>query len=353
MPQTALGNLGLNFEHTLGTDDWKNSYDANWVVSDSIGGQAFVLNHTVTAEPGSPAVGDAYILAATQTGTNWTGDTGAVEHAIAIYTNLPGQVDDSPWLYLTPREGWNVWDRTNNYQLFYYDSQWMVNGKPHVQTVILNDTSGNYTLQATDANSLIGLSASFDDVNDDLIIPQDSTIDFPIGTRILIHNDSGGIVTIADEGSVSWHDEDPTTWAGLPDQSWIEIRKWAANTWVLSLIDLRHLHNTDVTGFSGTVNINVGLRRLNTILSMRVPTITGTSNTTSMAFNTAIPVAFRPASTHANIARIENNTGGQALGIVTIPATGIVAYGVGLGNAAFTASGTKGADGLTFNFNRV
>jgi len=78
MAQTGLPNLGLNYEHTLGIDDWKNSYDSNWVISDALGGQANIIDHTITAEPGGPSVGDAYILGATQTGTNWGTDTGAV-----------------------------------------------------------------------------------------------------------------------------------------------------------------------------------------------------------------------------------------------------------------------------------
>jgi hypothetical protein len=354
MAQTALGNLGLNYEHTLGTDDWKNSYDANWVISDSVGGQPFIIDSTILAEPGAPAVGDAYILpTGTKTGTNWGSDSGVATNVVALYTALPGQADSSPWLYLTPREGWRVYDRTNNVEMFYDGAKWIREGKPKGQVHILGDNGGDYTLGSLDANALLGLSAAFDFANDDVVVPQDATYDFPIGTKIVIHNDSSGVVQITDGASVTWHDEDPTTWAGLPPQSWITIEKWAANTWALLHVDLRQTHNTDVTGFSGTVNIDVRLRRMGEILSMRVPTITGTSNTTAMAFNTAIPVAFRPTNTHANIARVEDNTGGQVLGIATIPATGVVAYGVGLANSAFTASGTKGADGLTFGYNRA
>lgn len=138
MAQTPLGNLGLNYEHTLGVDDWKNSYDANWVISDSLGGQAYILDFTITAEPVSPAVGDAYIMAATQTGTNWGTDTGAVPDAIALYTNVPGQTDSSPWLYLTPREGWRVYDRTNN-RLFVFDGTNWVGAEKVAFSVALSD----------------------------------------------------------------------------------------------------------------------------------------------------------------------------------------------------------------------
>lgn len=125
MPQTPLSNRGLNYEHDLGADDWKNSYDANWVILDTLGGGAFVNNFPLAAEPMAPAVGDAYILDAAPTGTNWGSDTGAVQNSIALYTNIPGQADSSPWLYLVPREGWRVWDRTNDRWVEWNGSAWV------------------------------------------------------------------------------------------------------------------------------------------------------------------------------------------------------------------------------------
>lgn len=124
MPQTALGNLGINFEHTLGTDDWKNSYDANWVITDwSL--QPFIINRTTTAEPGAPARGDAYILGSSRTGTDWGSDSGSVNNAIAIYANIPGLPDNSAWIYLTPREGFRVYDRTANQWLMWNGTAWV------------------------------------------------------------------------------------------------------------------------------------------------------------------------------------------------------------------------------------
>lgn len=131
MAQTPLGNIGLEFEHTLGVDDWKNSYDANWVRLDSLAGQSFVVDHLITAEPVSPAVGDAYILGAIQTGTNWGTDTGAVPDAIALFTSLPGQTDSSPWLYITPRENWRLYDRTNNVWMRFNGTIWFAESGVH------------------------------------------------------------------------------------------------------------------------------------------------------------------------------------------------------------------------------
>ena len=35
MPQTALPNIGVQFEFTLGTNDWKNGFDSSMVILDS------------------------------------------------------------------------------------------------------------------------------------------------------------------------------------------------------------------------------------------------------------------------------------------------------------------------------
>ena len=113
MPQTALPNIGVQFEFTLGTNDWKNGTDSSMVILDSQV-QAFVIDQR-TAEPGGPAVGDTYLLGpGTPTGTNWGPDSLAVADAIAVFTNIPGQTDDSPWFYIQPRNGFLLYDRTLN-----------------------------------------------------------------------------------------------------------------------------------------------------------------------------------------------------------------------------------------------
>ena len=111
MPQTALPNIGVNFEYTLGTNDWKNGFDSSMVILDS-SAQAFVIDQR-TAEPAGPAVGDTYLLGpGAPTGTNWTSDTGGIADALAVFTNVPGQTDGSPWFYIQPRDGFQVYDRT-------------------------------------------------------------------------------------------------------------------------------------------------------------------------------------------------------------------------------------------------
>lgn len=60
--------------------------------------QLTVINSTTTAPPGSPADGDAYIVAASPTGV-WTGHA---KH-IAYYSG-------TAWKFLVPKEGWIAYD---------------------------------------------------------------------------------------------------------------------------------------------------------------------------------------------------------------------------------------------------
>ena len=146
MPQTALANLGINFEHSLGADDWKNSYDANWVITDwSL--QPWVLNRTTTAEPGAPARGDAYLLGATRTGTDWGSDSGSAQNRIAIFADIPGLADSSRWIYLVPREGWRIYDRTANQWLMWNGSAWV--GMEPVEIIIPVGTPTTAIVAAT------------------------------------------------------------------------------------------------------------------------------------------------------------------------------------------------------------
>ncbi len=123
MPQTALPNIGVNFEYTLGTNDWKNGFDSSMVILDSQS-QAFVIDQR-TAEPAGPAVGDTYLLGPTSpTGTNWGPDTQAITDALAVFTNVPGQTDGSPWFYIQPRDGFQVYDRTLDRPWIHINGVW-------------------------------------------------------------------------------------------------------------------------------------------------------------------------------------------------------------------------------------
>lgn len=73
-----------------------------------------VLSRTTTAEPGSPADGDAYILAATHTGASWGGfSTNQIAHFIG-----------GVWEAYTPAEGWSVWVNDEDVRVTWDASAW-------------------------------------------------------------------------------------------------------------------------------------------------------------------------------------------------------------------------------------
>jgi hypothetical protein len=119
MPQTALPNIGLDYEWDLGADGWKTGMDDNLALLDNLA-QArinFALK-SVSAQPGSPNNGDAYILGANPTGTDWARSP-TRENAFAVwYTN-------TGWHFADPREGWRVYDASQNRFWRYDGTNWV------------------------------------------------------------------------------------------------------------------------------------------------------------------------------------------------------------------------------------
>ncbi len=125
MAETFLQALGASYNFDLGSAGWKPGVDRNFVLLDTFS-MGHVISDAVSAEPGSPNVGDAYILPAGLSGANWATDAGAVENAVAVYTNITtGQADDSPWYYITPKEGWLVYNRALNTWRLFTGSAWV------------------------------------------------------------------------------------------------------------------------------------------------------------------------------------------------------------------------------------
>jgi len=103
---------GLKYGWSLGESGWNTDVDGNWK---SIGRFAYHLSikdRDLTAPPGSPAAGDAYIPAATATGA-WAGK----EKHIAIY-------DGAAWVFGVPREGWVASIDDEDVMIRYDGSAW-------------------------------------------------------------------------------------------------------------------------------------------------------------------------------------------------------------------------------------
>jgi len=222
MPQTALPNIGLNYDWDLGSDGWKDGVDGNFVALDALGGQARILG-VLTAEPASPAVGDAYILSGSPTGTNWGSDTGAAADAIALYTNVSGQPDGSPWAYLTPREGWRVYDRAANVWRFFDGSAWLVPGS------VRETTAAAVTVTAADAGGVIALDNASPA---SLLIDDEANQTYPIGGETLIVNRNAAAADITDGAAVTWLGPDPTGSAVLAQGAFLRIRKTGSDEWI-------------------------------------------------------------------------------------------------------------------------
>lgn len=96
-----------------------------------------VASRTTTAEPGTPANGDAYIIPSGATGSNWTGQT----NKLAVYYG-------TAWSIVTPTEGMRVWVNNEDREVVYTGSAWQRRGGVVVQNVA---TDADITL-TTDQN---------------------------------------------------------------------------------------------------------------------------------------------------------------------------------------------------------
>lgn len=120
MPQTALPNIGLDYEWDLGADGWKTGMDDNLALLDNLA-QArinFELK-SVSAQPGSPNNGDAYIIGASPTGADWGVGSPNREDSFAVwYTN-------TGWHFAAPREGWRIYDASANRYYRFDGAAWI------------------------------------------------------------------------------------------------------------------------------------------------------------------------------------------------------------------------------------
>ncbi len=87
--------------------------------------QLSVLDHDLTAPPGSPADGDRYIV-----GSGATGDWAGWDLNVAMFT-------DGAWLRLPPRTGWRVWVEDEELLLVYDGTGWVGTTPSSLQSLAL------------------------------------------------------------------------------------------------------------------------------------------------------------------------------------------------------------------------
>lgn len=210
MPQTALPDLGLNYDYDAGDDGWKAGVDNNWTILD-----VFAIGSVISelgAQPGSPAVGDAYIIAPGATGAAWATN----DNALTVWNDIA-----AGWSIIAPVVGWKVFDRNLNFFRVWDGTRWQV--RDSIVTV-----AANVTIDGTHYNATIELDTTA--AARDVTIPTDGSDNLPIGFHFYVINNSGA-------NNVTF------TLAGLTtrgiaaiaaDRGALRIVKVAADTWISS-----------------------------------------------------------------------------------------------------------------------
>jgi len=87
-------------------------------------------SRTTTAEPGSPANGDGYLVPASATGTHWAGQDGK----IALFVN-------TAWKFFTAKEGMKFWVNDEDVLVGYNGSSWGIAGGSGLRLIAFFFTS--------------------------------------------------------------------------------------------------------------------------------------------------------------------------------------------------------------------
>lgn len=89
-------NLGIYYKWALGENGWNTHMDDNLLKLDTLVHLSVISKDTAT-QPGSPQIGDVYILPDTVGGNDWVGNEGK----IGVYTQDPS----SRWVFYSPTTG--------------------------------------------------------------------------------------------------------------------------------------------------------------------------------------------------------------------------------------------------------
>ena len=109
-----------------------------------------VKSRTTSAEPGSPTAGDIWILPASVTGTNWSGQGGR----IAISEN--GWLRDTDGDYLEPADGMVAFVEDEDLYVIYLDGQWLA---PDHHIIKASDTTRSSGTASVDPDLQLMLEA--------------------------------------------------------------------------------------------------------------------------------------------------------------------------------------------------
>ena len=139
MATRTFTNLNIKYGWSDGQDSWGSDMNTNleqliyWM-------QPFIKG-VESVEPGSPTVGDKYILTGTPSGANWTGQAA---DDVAIYWQDP---DDgaAEWKFITPSSttyvGTHMWNEEDNRDYVWSGSEWIAKDATYITLSSASNTA--------------------------------------------------------------------------------------------------------------------------------------------------------------------------------------------------------------------
>jgi Protein of unknown function (DUF2793) len=190
---------------------WGAPMNHNMRLADLLCGSTPVISLALTAPPGTPAEGDAYIPATGASGA-WSGQAGILAR---WYNAGPN------WEFFTPKVGWTVQNAVDGRAWRYSGVLWVpVSGGRNPQT------GTAYTLALADAAALVEMNNAAANA---CTVPPNSSVPFPLYTRIQVAQAGAGITTLVAGAGVTLLQ--PSTLAISAQNGVAALEQTAANTW--------------------------------------------------------------------------------------------------------------------------
>lgn len=175
--ERALPGLGLRAYWTAGSNNWDQQHDPD-TRKLSVLVQAAVISRT-TNLPGSPSNGDIYIVPVGQTN----------ENQIAAR-------DNGAWVYFAPAEGFLVHVNDDDEFVKWTGSAWealATGGSGGATELTVINKTASHTLELSDAGGYVRMNVAS---ANNLTVPPNGTVAFPVGTVIQLRQVGAGQTTV-------------------------------------------------------------------------------------------------------------------------------------------------------------
>lgn len=216
MPSRDLPNLALKGFFDLGENGWGDEMSLN-LLKLSVLVQATALGK-VAADPDAPVDGDVYIFDETH----------------ATHPNKVAIRDGGAWVYITPFEGWLIFNQAAGYYEKFDGAAWAElatgGGGGSVGPIEVSGQAASYTAVIGDANGYIRMNVAGANT---FTVPASASVAFPVGTRLYVEQRGAGVTTITPDTGVTIRCRGGIyTTAG--QYAVVALVKVDTNTWVLS-----------------------------------------------------------------------------------------------------------------------